>query len=249
MDNKENLLKEFTVSHNWNEVTYKPSSKFILVDNQNRSKLGEGRNFGCGFAFAKREQNNIILVQPISPCKDYLNDVLYSNRTGKNYHAYGLSTKDEGLFKDKKGYLVFSICKQGRELYKYTNYDRDYEMLATNYKNLEKFLNWFEKKLNLDDLTKIKQLEGNKFLAITPEFWTQYTYAISLYSFLIRAGMFYKEGEPLTFLKNFKEDSGTSYMVNNVMPKLEKLMSGNIPKQDLSKLHDVHNMGIMTFNW
>ena len=74
-----------------------------IIDKQNRGKLNEGRNYQMGFAFCKKVSNKVLeTIQPISPCKDYLNDVVYSERTGKNVSAYGLNTSKLGLFDKKK---------------------------------------------------------------------------------------------------------------------------------------------------
>ena len=49
-----------------------------IINKQCRSKLCEGRSYQMGFAFLKKLDNNTFeTVQPISPCKDYLNDVIF----------------------------------------------------------------------------------------------------------------------------------------------------------------------------
>jgi len=46
-----------------------------------RNNLAEGRNFGMGFGFLKKLSNTKYkTIMPISPCKDYINDVLYLAR-------------------------------------------------------------------------------------------------------------------------------------------------------------------------
>jgi hypothetical protein len=256
-----NLLDEFTVNNSgkWDtdskkstyvkELGAKYKGQFILIDKQDRSKLSEGRNYQMGFGFATKKGFTIELAYPISPCRDYLNDEVWSEVTGKSYSAYGLNSSKKNLFKNNEAYLVFSICKQGRNLTEYSNYKRDYNMLAENYKNLQIFLNWFEDKLNVKQKTKITKLEDNKYLAVFDLFWSLETYKISLFTLLMRIGFFYKKGDCMEYLNKFEYNSDDKYLINTCIDKISRLLKGEIPKQDLSKVYAPHNIGICSFNW
>lgn len=219
--------------------------QFEFIDKTNRNILGEGRNYGLGFAFCKRDGNTLTTIQPISPCKDYLNDVVYSEYTGKPFQAHGLHTKKRNIFDHGEGYLVFSVCPyMGGG--KYSNYDRDLECLKQNEENVMIFINWFEEKFGLKERTIISKLEENKYLAVVPLFWTKATFLISLYSFLIRIGIFYDGKQaPMDYFANFNKDSSDQYMINSIKPKLEKVLNGGkFPKQDMNNLSGVHSNGI-----
>src|SRR5687768_15710647 len=85
-----------------------------LVDKQDRSVLCEGRNYGIGFAFCKRTGDVLETVQPVSPCKDYLNDVVYSEHSGQPFSAWGLRTSKKNIFyADEGAYVLFQVCKKG----------------------------------------------------------------------------------------------------------------------------------------
>ena len=82
-----------------------------LIDKQNRRTLGEGRNYGMGMACLKKDGDNFETVCPITACKDFISDVIYSELTGKPYYAYGLSTSKKDIFdyKNDEAYFVFAI--------------------------------------------------------------------------------------------------------------------------------------------
>ena len=147
--------------------------KYVLIDNQNRGKLSEGRNYGFGSGFAKREANKITTAMPITCCGDFLAEVIHAEHTGKSWSIYGFSYSKQNIFDDKNGvaYLVCGILPINNGG-KYANQDRDTKALADNYKHLEKFINWFEKQFKLDKFTQIIKLkEENRYLFIIPAFW------------------------------------------------------------------------------
>lgn len=221
-----------------------------LIDEQKRSKLAEGRNYGVGSGFAKIDGDNVITVMPITACKDFLNDFVYTENTNKPYKRHGFHTPYKlGVFNEEKKecYLVFGVLKLGVYLGDYNGYDRDCKTLESNYKNLEKFLNSFEEKFKLENRTEITKLEDNRFLAKVPLFWAKATYRISLYGLLLRVGISYTHGDVMDFLNNI--DNNDIYAVKNVIPKIEMMCNGVIPEQDMNNLHDVHNCGIMTFEF
>lgn len=221
-----------------------------LIDRKKRSTLSEGRDYGFSSALAKNVNGDIETVCPVTACKDFLNDVIYTEITGKPYSIYGLKYSKQNIFSDGVGYLVFGIEKQGSfGSYDYPNYKRDLETLASNWKNLEKFINWFEKEFKLESLTKISQLGENRYLAVFPKFWAEGTYLISLYGLLMRTGFFYKEGEPMQFLKNFKYDTKDVYIINSALPKIELMLNGKIPKQDLNECGCPHSLGIVSYKF
>lgn len=223
--------------------------EFNLINSLNRGSLSEGRNYGFASALAKRVDGTLTTVCPITCCKDFISDVVYTEVTGNPYSIYGLSYSKQNIFQDGVGYMIFGIEKRGRDLTEYDNYKRDYEMLASNHSNLEKFINWFEKQFKLESFTKIKQLGENRYLAVFPLFWSEGTYLISLYGLLLRVGFFYKDGDVMNYLKDFKHDSGDAMMLNTIMPKIQKMLNGKIPKQDMNSCRSPHSTGIHGFSF
>ncbi len=224
--------------------------KYILIDNQKRGKLCEGRNYGFSSGFAKREANKLTMVMPITACGDFLAEPIHSEHTGKSWSIYGLNYSKQNIFDDKNGfaYIVAGILPINNAG-KYANQDRDTKALADNYKHLEKFINWFEKQFKLDKFTQIIKLkEENRYLFIVPLFWCAGTYLISLHKFLSRMGIHYTGGDCMAYLDNFNQESGDANMYKQIKPKLQKMLAGEIPKQIMTnKDYCPHNLGICTF--
>lgn len=222
-----------------------------LIDNTNRQNLSEGRSMQMGFGFAKRiDDDTYEMVTPISPCKDYLNDVIWSEAVDKPIYAYGLSYTKQNIYDKEYAYLVMSILthKNGIE---YTGYQEDVKRLEENYKSLEIFINYFEKTLTKDIFTKIEKIENNKYLVKVPLFFVQGTYLISLYSLLLRAGQYWNgEQNPQEFFDTFQANLTDVSLVRASSPKLKKLLENGYVGQNLHELRpgtSVHNTGIVSF--
>lgn len=226
----------------------------VVVDKQNRGKLSEGRDYQMGFGFLRKTGVRLFeTIQPISPCKDYLNDVVFSEATGEPVTAYGLKTSKINLFENEKyAYLGIKILPhlRGND---YAQIEEHIQNLNDNYKNLKKFLNFFDKSLKLR-ISQIYQANDGIFVIKFDKAWASYTYSISLYSLLCRLGQFYKgDVSPMDFLKSFKDFNPDVYLCINSLPKINKILElGSLPTQDMSTLKPgigVHNFGIMAFNF
>jgi hypothetical protein len=220
-----------------------------LIDNKPRSVLSEGRNKGMGFALCKRDGDTYTTVQPVSPCKDYLNDVVYSERTGKPYQAWGLKTKKEDIFSGDRGYMVISICGEGASRPRpYGEFESDKKRLNDGLGLIQGFINSIEKLLKIENLTVMTKIEDNLVMVDFPLFWSEGTYLISLFSLLLRIAIKYNKGDPLEFMSKVNDED--SYMAANALAKLKRMIGGCVPKQDLSKLTSgVHDLGIYSFNF
>ena len=222
-----------------------------LIDETNRGILSEGRSYQMGFGFAKKTSNDTFkMITPVSSCKDYLNDVVYSEATGKPVSVYGLSYKKQDIYDDEYAYIVMSILTYKSEV-AYDKYEQDIKRLEENHKKLEAFMNFFEEMLTEGIFTKIDKIDENKYLVSVPLFFTKGTYLISLYSLLLRAGQFWNgEQDPLDFIKNFNAYLVDVSMVKEAFPKLGRLIENGPVEQDLEKLTSsviVHNCGILGF--
>jgi hypothetical protein len=224
-----------------------------IIDNQNRKVLGEGRNFGMGFAFLKKTGvGQYETVQPISPCKDYLNDVVYSEATGKPCTAYGLKYTKHDIFTSKvEGYICFSILDywDGKA---YPKRQEEIDLVKQNYKHIEALFNHFEKEIfHLKSRTRIYQIEDNLYLCKIPLFWCKATYRISLWSLLCRCAMWYDGSQsPMDYLKTVKGPD--QYLLSSVLPKIDRMREGNIPEQDLAHMYggtQVHNCGVVEYSF
>lgn len=225
---------------------------FKLIDTQDRNVLQEGRIYGFGSGFATFDGETVTMQYPVSSCRDYLNDVCYSQVTGKPYSKYGIkATKIDGLFNEEKQecYLVFGILFYKGTQSKYTNYDQDYAALEKNWQSLEKLINWFEEKFNVSGRSKFHKLADNRYLSITPLFWGKASYRISLHGLLLRAGIHYTGGDVMEYFEKFNIDGRDVYQIKQALPKIKQMISGVIPEQDMNKTTNIHGTGICNFEF
>ncbi len=223
----------------------------ILIDNQDRSKLCEGRNSGLGFAFCEKDGATLTTVMPLTACKDFLNDVVYSEGTGKPFSIYGLSTVKLGIFEDG-AYMAMGILPQNRTVHKRPEHDKLEAALMAPQTGVAWLLSYFEDKMGVMP-TIWFDLGSNRMGCRLDKFWIRGTYLISLWSLLIRVGLKFKPGspmhsnEPMDFLKAVNDED--AYMVKAAIPKLERMMAGEIPVQDMNTMGSPHNVGIVTFSF
>ena len=223
-------------------------TKFTFNDSQPRSVLSEGRDYAVGFALCKRTGDHLETVGPISPCKDYLNDEVYSNHTGKPYGAWGYSAKDRKLWDAGRAYVAFAICGAGaRNPSKYAKMDRDLKAILDNWKNVQEFLNDFEAHCGCPTPTTIIKINDNMYVADCDLFWVKWTYLISLYTLIIRNAIYYKSGDIIKFLESV--DGYDTCMISSVMPKIKAIYGGKVPDDDYEKSRPWHDAGIQSFNF
>jgi len=220
-----------------------------IINNQNRSVLHEGRNYGLGFAFLRKiDDETFETIQPISPCKDYLNDVVYSEATGKPFSAWGLNTSKQDIFDDGRAYMAISVCKMGKSLSAYLGYDDELELMAKNGDNMAEFIHKIESKLGISK-TKFTRVSDNLKLLDMDTQWVAATYLISLYALMLRVALHYNGGGVMTHMKEI--ESPDRMMLNGIKEKLLILFErkGNLPKQKMEHLSNVHDHGIVGANF
>lgn len=223
-----------------------------VVDKQNRGKLSEGRNYGMGFAFCKREGNSMQFetVQPISPCKDYLNEPVYTEATGKASYAYGLSYSKQGIFEEQKyGYLAIKILPY-HSGGAYPKQEEHKQNLNKNYLNIQTLLRSFEEEFKIEGRTRIyKTTDSETFLLYVPLKWKEGTYLISLYTLLVRIGQFYDGvSDHRDFVKNFTAFGEDTYLAKGAYEKMSKYFGKELPEQDMKDMDCPHNIGIIGYN-
>lgn len=214
---------------------------FKLLLKKGRKKYNEGRQHQMGFMFCKKIAENVFeTVAPMSCCKDYLNDYVYAEASGKGMKVFGANAQPTGLFKDEV-YLAFKILpKFGHTINSdehkriYPTYLEDIKNLAKTYINIEKLLNCVEELLKLEDRTVIYKAARNNYVAYVPKFWVQYTYLISLYSLLIRMGQFYTgENTPEQFLETYSNPLDKNLWIG-AKPRFKEILT-ELPIQTFDK--------------
>lgn len=222
---------------------------YKLVNTMSRAPLNEGRSYGIAFGLCSRKDDTCTIVSPISTCKDYLSDQVYSERSGQNYFIYGFSSSKKGIFDGGETVLAigYEPYKNGKKQEKFAE---DSKKLITSYKKIEGFINKIEDLLQPKNPTKIPHtkielLGDDRVVAIGDEWWGRYPYLISMYSLLIRVAFY--EGhdgvsDPLKKLEHVSTDD--AYMVPIMLEKLKKIISNGAPEQKLPVGFCPHSSGI-----
>lgn len=219
-----------------------------LINDQKRELLNEGKNYGMGFAFCTVQDDIVSTIMPITACKDFLNDQVWSDKTGKPYKIYGLQTRPSGLFDGSTTHMVIDILPYNHGG-PYYNMDIDIRRLNDSYHKLQAFMNNIESLLKLEHLTAIVPLEENKHLVTFSSFWCDATYLISLYTLLLRVGLYYEDGDALSYLEKYNKCINDKIYIKEALPKLKIMINGHIPKQDFSELSAPHGVGIANFSF
>lgn len=114
--------------------------EIIINEICDRTKLAEGRDQGMAFTWLlPKGDNTYDTIFHMSPCKDFLNEPLFTENTGLPSYAHGLKCdKPIGIFKDNCGYLGITILKRNSGGYNITKdgYEAHLELLNTNYNNI-----------------------------------------------------------------------------------------------------------------
>lgn len=226
-----------------------------IVDKMDRNVLGEGRSMQMGFAFCKKiSEDSYETVHPISPCKDYLSDVVWTEHTGKHISCCGLTYNKRDIYDGKTAYMAIKICKS-KYGSTYPDYEKDRENLSKNYKNIQTILNWVEDQLKIEQKTEILQTSKDDIFFLKFDyFWSQYPYLTSLYALLVRIAQWYRgEKHPGKFLEEFCHGADM-YLWKTAGPRLSYLIecgATNVPKQAMTENHaeggHPHSSGIYGF--
>lgn len=230
--------------------------KINIIETKDRSILSEGRSTGMGFAFLKKEENNYSTVQPLSPCKDYLNEIVFTENTGIPSKAHGLVYKEKNNIFTKFAYLAIKIVDKNGNYYYSSNIENDKQLLKNNYKKIQNFINQIEELFEIKSRTIIISANDNYFLVKLPINWCKSTISISLYSLLLRVALVYEnEKSPLEYLKEYSYNQEDRSLLNSAIPRLENLLKEKIlPDQpifseDSAKNYSwsPHDIGILSY--
>lgn len=218
----------------------------MIKNEQDRAKLSEGRSYGIGFGYLKKTgKDKYKTVTPLSPCKDYLNDVIYSETLNVPIGACGLKYEKQNIFDGKKGYLAmdFLESKYGSR----PQFATDKQAFEQNIGAIQTVINWVEDKLNVphSEITK----DGDLYLVKGDNYWHTSTYLISLYTLLLRMAIKYTTGDVGDFLNNYPGNDPDAHIWASVKPKLMLLIAGHKIEQkfDKSTGQAIHSAGIVNY--
>ncbi len=220
-----------------------------LIDKITRKHLAEARSYGIGFVFCKKEGDTFTTVDGISPCKDYLNDQVYSEMTGKPYGAWGYKASKKDLFADGWGYVCMGVMPNWNGKEHATN-AVEIPGFKKSLKAIQSFINFFEDLLKVEQRTELEEVADNRYLAKIPLFWCEKTYLISLWSLLIRIALesgydFHEAYSPMEEIEHCKTKDSSN--MANALPKLKAMIDGKRPEQDWGTSRSWHDEGIVSY--
>ncbi len=201
----------------------KKETDIQIVDKHDRKKLGEGRNYGMGFAFCIKKGDVYTTTSPISPCKDYLNDVVFVENTKRPIGSiHGLDYKPKGCLEGKVAYLACSILHYNNSSKEYKHYNEERKALTKNYKFIQQGLNFYEEALDIPK--SVVHLVGEDLLIEVPKWWYELGWRISFYTLIVRSLIHYDgEIDVNDFLKT-KVSGDDRYLLEGALPKFENII-------------------------
>lgn len=244
--------------------------KVKIKEVKNRGVLNEGRNSGMGFAFLKKTKSLVTrevvykTVQPVSPCKDYLAEVVFTELTGIGTQGCGLKYPKKLNIQDKDYfYMAIQIQKTKDGAYHgYSTFEKDLNNLNDNYKNIEVFINKIEEDLQLKNKTTILKANDDYYLINVPKEWCISSIMISMYTLLIRCAQVYDgKQDHNEFMEKLSGDMKNidGGLLKSALPKIKEILKTKkfVPqyKNDLKQAEDKnnkwwspHNNGICSWN-
>lgn len=229
-----------------------------IVEKHNRAVLSEGRNQGMGFAFLEKISNTIFhTVQPMSPCKDYLNEVVFTEATGIPSSAHGLYyRKKRNIIGNTTSYMVIDIQKNKNGYFSVSGLDYDgyVKLMLEKHKKIEVFINKFQRVFKDFIPCVITKVEGG-YLVEFDSRWASNSYCISLFSLLLRIGIHYEKGTILQFLIQFRDTRFidlqllNSGIKNILQIQISKALPLGIPNKQIEhNNYCPHNDGILAWD-
>lgn len=232
-----------------------------ITEKCNRQVLNEGRDSGMGFAVLKRvDDENYITVNPVSPCKDYLNEVVFTENTGYPTSGCGLVySKVNDVFKEKTSFLTFKVQKtKNGDFYIENKTFEDYKKeVDDGYKNIENLINKYQRPFRFAPC-KITPANDEYYLVEVDTRWMKSTYSVSLLTLLLRVGKNFKEKQSVVeFLLSVSNTSIDYTLINSCFKRILKVYTcKKLPS--IKKIHiknkkdnpsfSPHGLGILSWD-
>jgi len=201
-----------------------------------------GKHDGWAYQFLNNNYEGINLGVC---CKDFLQDTVWSELTGKEMIVYGQHSKPTNTFKDQEN-LILCVYSHTFDLSNVSE-----EKLLEYSLNLQGFLNEIETLRNYS-LTTVELID-KKFIIHFSKEWIQLPLIFSAFTLLCRIG-FYYNGNLENYISTLYDESKylldkcDKYMINNNYNSLMIFLYDqcNINQQSWEQLKtngDVHNSG------
>ena len=237
-----------------------------LIINKERYILEEGRTDGLGFAFCEKEGDTYTTIQPISPCKEYLNDIFACENELKQYtsgeydEVYGLEIYQpkKGIFDNEYTYLALKVLSNSPRDYS-NNRDRPSfikftDLLINNTENWLHVVNHFDSIMGVKS-TEIVEINTdgddditNTVVLKVDSKWFSKIYTTSAFSAILRISLGYN-GEMrlkdyLTEKNIIGYDIYEARETVEFLKKLEKVKFSQKETYVTRYATDIHGMGL-----
>lgn len=134
------------------------------ISNSSRGKYAEAFRHGLVMSLAQKKEDKLELLFPTTTCKDFLNDVLWAEKTGLEARVYGFHWTKIGIL-NKPLYIVLN--------------DGD-NMTKDSAKNLEKNLKFFAEKFGQKQ-GKVHYFDKHLYTKVDKG-WHEHPYLFALYT-------------------------------------------------------------------
>lgn len=212
-----------------------------------RSGLLEGRRTGMAVGILRKTgEDTYETVSPMSPCKDYLAEVIFTEHTGIPSSAYGFSHKEKlGIFENEENvYLGITFVDLPDVREEFVNHIPE----------TVQCMNAFEEHFGIKGRTSIQFYKDNIWLVVAPIEWAASTHSISLYTLLLRNAPKYTGEDLNDFIAKQGYGYDKSYLTaasTKAVVARKKLPANSfsLPVSDGKlKGSSPHNFGIVAFN-
>ncbi len=218
-----------------------------------RSSLSEGRSRGVGHAFLRKTgPYSYEGIMPITACKDFLNDVVYTESTGKDWQAHGLFTKKTGVFeKQEFAYLETKVLKRYQGSPNDKRFNDECKAIKENAVNIEVLIVMMERGLKLSGphsyIQMVDPKEDNHYVLALNINWVKSTFMISLVTLVARCGIWWDgKGGWRKFLDSYDHESGDEMSLKNAMRKYDWMVKNGVPVQNMDRISP-HDLGIVSY--
>ncbi len=219
------------------EVNHKPIHEFSYVQNLNHN-----------FKLTLLNKENQIVFNPVQ-CKEYFQDIFYSEYTGNPAGIYGLSWR-QGMFDISGDYFKLLLIGGGVKLNKHAH-------------ALETFMNFFDKAQGFNPTKVLQTTVDEEIVVVFSKEWTQNGPLLSAYLNLVRiAGNYEEKWSAKEYLALVKPGVGdkiplipyTCKDITNMSTtygRILALLEGKKPTHswgEFSGISAVHTTGLATFS-
>ncbi len=218
----------------------------VKLSEISRGTLSEGRMYGLGHAFCIPGEV-FQASQPLSACKDFLNDEVFCEHNQKNYEKYGQKSTPKGLFKDGYAYLLTTFLDTNNIVETSQRFIKDFPKYKKNIKRILSVVNFLEKKLGIEQSELWRTNLKDYYLIKLPLFWVKNTALISLYTLILRNTPFAMRTTSLIKYFNKNTSPEDNYILNKSLRKyLDKFfLKDKVLHDEECVTTDPHNKGIV----